>query len=382
MTAELKKIHFKKEEESDFYSVLKKAVNQFFLENKISHKANIFMYMKSVFWMSLVVLAYAALLADILSGGGVIILYIFIGFLIAIGTMNIAHDALHGAYLKSAPGNRALGFLMDLCGASSFYWKKEHTVDHHTFTNIVEHDADLDVPILLRICPNAPHRSFHRFQHWYAPFLYSLNLIRWVYYSDTKRIYQNFKNKQIGQGKLSVMEAIMMILLKFTHIALFLVIPMIVLSVPVWQVITGYICLLSTMGLILTIVFQLAHIVKNVAFPLPNLEGKMENSFVKHQLMTTSNFATKSRVVDFLFGGLNHQVEHHIFPHICHIHLRKISPIVQSIALQFGVPYYENSSFFSALCSHFGTLKRFGRMPAVSQQPEPSMLEKSHAPLI
>ena len=144
------------------------------------------MLTKSFIMMGLLVLTYFTILCGFFGGIGTAVLFAFLGFLVATGTMNIAHDALHGAYLSSPSGNRALGFLMDLFGASSFYWKKEHTVDHHTFTNIAEHDADLDVPILLRLCPKAPYRSFHRFQHWYAPLLYSLNLIHWVYISDIK----------------------------------------------------------------------------------------------------------------------------------------------------------------------------------------------------
>ncbi|MBX9923968.1 MAG: acyl-CoA desaturase [Rhabdochlamydiaceae bacterium] len=358
---ESKKISFNKEAGCEFHSTLKKRINQYFQGRQISPKANISMYIKSFFLIGLVALTYIILLADMVGGLGVIALYTLLGVLISIGTMNIAHDALHNAYASTSGVNRLLGYLMDLSGASSFYWKKEHTVDHHTFTNIIDHDSDLDVPILLRVCPNAPHRFFHRFQHWYAPLLYSLNLIRWVYYSDLKRIYHIFKNP--GPGTPSYLERFLLILFKLTHISLFLVVGLIVLSVPFWQVLVGYICLLGAMGLMLTIIFQLAHIVENVAFPLPNAEGKIEHSFAKHQLMTTSDFATKSKLINFLFGGLNHQVEHHIFPHICHIHLRKISPIVRSTALEFGVPYHENRSFLSALRSHFGTLKKLGQAP-------------------
>ncbi len=366
MALETKKISFRKESGHDFLTELRKKINLYFAEKELSPKANSAMYLKSIFLMGLVSLVYTALLLNLVGGWGVAAIYILLGFLVAIGTMNIAHDALHGAYTAHGPGNRMLGLLMDLSGASSFYWKKEHTVDHHTFTNIAEHDADLKVPILLRLCPQMPYRSFHRFQHLYAPFLYSLNLIHWIYFSDLKRIYHIFKNLRSGSGNPPPVEIALLLSFKILHLLLFLAIPMLCLSIPWWQVALGYIGYLATAGATVTLIFQLAHIVENVAFPLPDVEGKIENSFAKHQLSTTSNFATRSRLVGFLFGGLNFQVEHHILPHICHIHLRQISPIVQSTAKEFGLPYHENPSFFSAVRSHFRTLKKLGHTPPES----------------
>ncbi len=324
------------------------------------------MWIKSIVMMGVIALTFGVVLSGFLGGWGTGLLYVFMGFLVATGTMNIAHDALHGAYLSQQWGNRALGYVMDLFGASSFYWRKEHTVDHHTFTNIAEHDADLDVPILLRLCPEAPYHFFHRFQHWYAPVLYSLNLIRWVYISDMKRIFCVLTNRFTGALKPSKKEAFFLCFFKLLHIFLFVALPMILLPIPWWQVLLGYIGFLSMTGITMTIVFQLAHIVENVAFPLPNEMGNMDNSFSKHQLSTTSNFATKNKVVGFLFGGLNFQVEHHLFPHVCHIHLKEIAPIVKQTAEEFGLPYYENSSFFAAVRSHFRTLKKLGRGPSTS----------------
>jgi linoleoyl-CoA desaturase len=361
MVLELKRVSFNKEEGCDFNTILKKRVSSYFTEKKRSTKANKSMLVKSLVMMGLVALNYTAILCGFTGGIGTGILFALLGFLVATGTMNIAHDALHGAYVSNPKGNRALGFLMDLFGASSFYWKKEHTVDHHTFTNIAEHDADLDVPILLRLCPKAPLRFFHRFQHWYAPLLYSLNLIHWVYVSDLKRIYNIFTNRFTGPLKPSRKETFFLCFFKVLHVCLFLVLPIIALPIPWWQVFLGYIGFLSVTGITMTVVFQLAHIVENVAFPLPNEEGKIENSFTKHQLATTSNFATKSKLVGFLFGGLNFQVEHHLFPHICHEHLKEIAPIVRQTAEEFGVPYYENPSFFAAVRSHFRTLKKLGQ---------------------
>jgi linoleoyl-CoA desaturase len=363
MLNEVRKISFLKEEGRDFTTVLRERVNLFFKDAQISTRAHFAMYAKSIFYMSFVVLNYALILSNLGGAVGFFLLFVLFGFAISIGTMNIAHDALHGAYASNSPGNRVLGLLMDLFGASSFYWKKEHTIDHHTFTNIAEHDADLGVPFVMRLCPKAPRHWFHRFQHIYAPFLYCINLIKWVYYSDFKRIYKILKYRNNAPGNPSNTEIFLLIAFKFVHIFLFVALPILILPYAWWVVVLGYFTFLATAGITLTVIFQLAHIVENVAFPLPNDEGKIDNSFLKHQLATTSNFAVDSWFVSFLFGGLNFQVEHHIFPHVCHTHLRKISPIVRETAQEFGLPYHENPTFFAAVSSHFRTLKKLGRKP-------------------
>lgn len=359
-TNESRKISFLKEQGRDFTTVLRERVSLFFKTGQISSRANRLMYAKSIFYLIVAALGYLLILSG--SGGatGFFFSFILLGLVMSAGTMNIAHDALHGAYAATSFGNRMLGFLMDVFGASSYFWKKEHTIDHHSFTNISGHDADLCVPFVLRLCPEAPRYWFHRFQHIYAPFLYCLNLIRWMYYSDPKRIWHIvlYKNKAGNPPRTEIM---MMIILKLIHLFLFLVVP--VMALPfTWPVIVlGYLAMLAASGLALTVTFQLAHIVEDVAFPLPDGDGKMDHSFLKHQLATTSNFATCSKLVCFLVGGLNFQIEHHIFPHICHIHLYKLSPIVRATAREFGLPYHENPTFFSAISSHFSTLKKLGR---------------------
>jgi len=363
MTGEMKKVSFLKEDGRDFTIVLRERVNQFFKDAEISTRANFAMYFKSIFYITSIALSYALVLSGLGGGIGFFLSSILLGLAISIGTMNIAHDALHGSYASNSLKNRILGFTMDLCGASSFYWRKEHTIDHHTFTNISGHDSDLGVPYVMRLCPKAPRHWFHRFQHIYAPLLYSINLIKWVYYSDFKRIYKMLKYGNNAPGNPSYTEIAMTILFKFIHIFLFVALPILLFPFAWWVVLLGYFTFLAAAGITMTVIFQLAHIVEDVAFPLPNEEGKVENSFLKHQLATTSNFAVNSWLVNFLFGGLNFQVEHHIFPHVCHTHLRKISPIVRETAREFGLPYHENLTFFAAICSHFRTLRTLGRNP-------------------
>ncbi len=114
-------------------------------------------------------------------------------------------------------------------------------------------------------------------------------------------------------------------------------------------------------GFVLGIIFMLAHIVETTHFPTPDDSGSLENSWAVHQLYTTSNFARKSRLAGFITGGLNMQVEHHLFPNICSIHYRHLAPIVKKTAHEYGIPYLEEPSFWSALGSHVRFLKKIGR---------------------
>ena len=165
MKSKTQKVSFKKDETCEFLTVLRNRVSHYFSEQKISLKADKSMIFKSLAFMLLNFIVIYLLLHFQMSAPLFISLMSVLGFFMSTGTMNIIHDALHGAYLEDQKKNRMLGFLMDLIGVSSFYWKKEHTVDHHTFTNIHKHDADLDVPFFLRITPEATHYPIHKFQH-------------------------------------------------------------------------------------------------------------------------------------------------------------------------------------------------------------------------
>jgi linoleoyl-CoA desaturase len=362
-----KKISFNKEEKCDFITTLRARVNDYLKENQISSKANFSMFFKTCVFFLIISLVLTLIVFFNQNLALFLILSTFLGFFVSTGSMNVVHDALHGAYLSSPKKNRALGFLMDFIGVSSFYWKKEHTVDHHTFTNINEHDADLDVPFILRLSPKSKKISLHRFQHLYAPFLYCLNFFHWAYISDFKRIYRILRGT--SKENPSKLEACLLIFFKLLHIALFVILPMIVLNNNWYIILLGYVAYLFSASLTMTTIFQLAHIVENVSFPEPCVDGKINNSFAKHQLATTCNFATKSNVVGFLFGGLNFQIEHHLFPLLCHVHLKKIAPIVEKTAYEFGLTYHKNESLLGALKSHFRTLKQLG-----------TDLQKAHEP--
>jgi linoleoyl-CoA desaturase len=280
----------------------------------------------------------------------------FVGF-------NICHDAIHGALSGNKKVNKLFGFIFNLIGANPYVWSITHNLVHHTYNNIPGHDEDIEVaPGLIRIAEEDEVNAIQRFQHWYAFPLYSLASLSWVFRKD----YVKFFQKKIGvhQSKHPKLEYFNLFFYKALYYFLFIVLPLLVMDITWWQFLIGFLVLHITEGLTMGLVFQLAHVVEGTSFPFPNSSGQIEEAWAEHQMHTTANFATQNKLAAFFLGGLNRQIEHHLFPKVCHIHYGEISLIVKRTALEFDLPYIENKSFLSALRSHFATLKRYGKEAA------------------
>jgi len=276
----------------------------------------------------------------------------FIGF-------NICHDALHGSYSSKAWVNKTLGFLFNIIGANDYVWNITHNQIHHTYTNIVGHDGDLEVaPGLVRVTASDEKKPYHKYQHIYAFFLYTLASVSWFFRKD----YMKFFQKSIGkhQNKHPKIQYFNLFFYKFIYYSLFIIIPLVVMDITWWQFVIGFLAMNFAEGLVLGLVFQLAHLVEQTTLPEPAEHENIEEAWAEHQLRTTANFARKSKIATFLCGGLNFQVEHHLFPKVCHIHYPAISEIVKETAAEYNLPYHDNETFFIALKSHYNFLKKAG----------------------
>jgi len=353
------RIKFPSREKGEFFTTVKERVNAYFEEHKISKNANAAMITKSIFLLTTVVTLYVILMMDILHPALMLLVVMLIGLNTALIGFNVGHDALHGSYSKHPIVNTILSHTYSLLGVNIYIWKITHNVVHHTYTNVPGYDDDLDDMPFMRYSPHDKLRKHHRFQHIYAFILYSFGTISWVLFRD----YRNFFRKRIGAYDIKghpKREIVLLIFFKSLYYFLALVLPIMLLSVPWWMVLVGFLVLHLVEGLALATIFQLAHVVDLVKFPEPDPKGSMEDNWAIHQMKTTADFATKSRLAHWLFGGLNFQVEHHLFPHVCHIHYMKISEIVKKVAAEFNVPYNDMGSFVGALKSHVRMLKKLG----------------------
>lgn len=252
---------------------------------------------------------------------------------------------------------------LDLVGASSLVWKLQHNVLHHSYTNIDEHDDDINAPFFLRFSPNAPLNKLHRYQHLYAWFFYSLSTLSWVTAKDFIRL-KRYYNKGLVKNEQEYKKAILILIAhKLIYFACILGLPIIFSPFSSGLIILGFILMHFVTGFTITMVFQIAHIVEDVNFPLPNEFGVVEGERILHQLATTCNFAPNNKLLFWFIGGLNFQVEHHLFPDICHVHYYEISKIVKQTAEEFNVPYHSKPHFIPAVFDHFKMLYLLGRTP-------------------
>lgn len=354
------KIHFVDKSKHDFHQILKARVDDYFSDKNISQKANSFMIFKTVFYLGVLILSYLLLL---LGGFGVtvsLLLFALIGLFTAFIGVNICHDAIHGAYSKHKWVNKTFSVFFNLVGASDYVWSIMHNVIHHTYTNIQGHDDDLEAVAILRMSPHQEHKKIMRYQHIYAFFIYGLTTIQWVFVKDYKMFFKknigNYENKKHPKE-----EYFFLFFYKIVYYLLFIALPIMVLSITWWQVLIGFFILHFIEGFTLALIFVLAHVVDGPEFPVPDEGGVVESNWAIHQLKTTSNFCRNNDFVSFICGGLNFQVEHHLFPKICHVHYKALSEIVKRTAEEHGIPYLEHTKFFGAVASHIKHLKKLGR---------------------
>jgi len=289
------------------------------------------------------------------------ILYILSGLGMAGIGMGVMHDAIHGSYSKHQIVNRYMGCTMNLIGASATVWKIQHNVLHHTYTNIHEADDDINVPFLLRFSPHAKRYWWHRFQHIYIWFFYGISTLTWITVKDFVRI-NRYRKMGFFKGRHEFQRATVRIILwKLLYYSYALILPLLVVPLATWIIILAFISMHIITGLCISIVFQTAHVMPNTEFPLPDKDGMVANDWGVHQLATTSNYAPGSSVFSWLIGGLNHQIEHHLLPNVCHIHYKKLSPIVAQTAKEFGISYLTKKTFTGAIIDHIAMLRELGR---------------------
>ena len=357
---------FAKQDNLKFFRTLNSRVNAYFKDNNIKKTGNWKIHLKTDILFSVFLVPYFLILSLDMSFWVQLLLNILMGVAMAGIGMNVMHDANHGAYSTKSWVNKFMGGTIYVLAGNVHNWQVQHNVLHHTYTNIIGHDEDLEAGRIMRFSKEAEWRKFHKFQQYYAFFLYGLLTINWAITTDWKQMRSYLKRKlSYGEPKSAKTLWTTLIVSKIIYMAIWIVLP-IVIGITWWKVLLGFFVMHYTAGIILSVVFQLAHVVDEAANPKPNETGEMENTWAIHQLYTTVNFAPKNKIVNWYTGGLNHQIEHHIFPHISHVHYGKIAKIVKETAEECQLPYYEYKTVTSAVVAHFKHLKTLGTEPLIA----------------
>lgn len=349
----------------DFVSVLNSRVSDYFKSKNIGKHGNLEMHIKTVCMFTIYLSPYVLMLTGVVSGVvPLLACTLVMGLGLAGIGLSVMHDANHGAYSRKAWVNTVLGYSLNMVGANAFNWKIQHNVLHHSFTNVHDHDEDISPRGVLRLSPSTPWKKIHRFQFIYAWFLYGLMTIAWLGYKDFSRLVKYHRSGMARKQKADILrEWIILLGTKTAYITYIFVIPLFFTALPWWQILAGIIAMHYVAGFVLAIIFQPAHVVEGTEFPVPDDANMLETNWAVHQLRTTSNFGNKSRWFSWYVGGLNFQIEHHLFPNICHVHYRAISRIVSNTANEFGLPYKTFNTFVEALGGHTRLLKELGRRP-------------------
>jgi len=341
-----------------FLPELRRRVDHYFQSTGLGQRDCPQMYLKGALILGWLAASYAMLV--FLAGTWWLALAsaISLGLAMAAVGFNIQHDAGHQAYSRRKWINKLLALTLDLLGGSSFVWAKKHNSVHHCFVNITGHDDDIDIGIFGRLTPHQKHLRIHRFQHLYLWLLYGFLPTKWQVYDDfrdvaTGRIAGHRFPRPGGWDLATFISG------KIVFFSLAMAVPML-LHAP-WNVLLFYIAASFIQGVTLSVVFQLAHCVEESAFPLPQPgAGRMEAAWAVHQVETTVDFARDNRALSWIIGGLNFQIEHHLFPRISHVHYPALAPLVEETCREFGVRYRAQKTFRASVASHYRWLRRMG----------------------
>ena len=362
-----KAIKFSRVDSTKFFKTLNKRINEYFKEKNLKKTGNWKLYLKTIVMFSIFLTPYFLILTVDMSQWLQLLLTVVIGIGMAGVGMNVMHDGNHGSFSSKKWVNNLMGSSIYILAGNAFNWKVQHNVLHHTYTNIQGHDEDIDAGRVIRFSKHADWHKMHKYQQYYSVFLYGLLTINWAITTDFKQMYQYLKRGlSYGKSPNPTTQWTILAISKIIYVLVWIVIPIVVLNLAWWKILIGFFVMHYVAGLILSITFQLAHVMPDTEMPLPDGEGNIKNTWAIHQLFTTANFAPKNKLVGWFTGGLNRQIEHHLFSHISHIHYKDLAKIVKKTAKEFNLPYNEYKTTRKAIALHFQQLKELGKKPAMA----------------
>jgi linoleoyl-CoA desaturase len=346
--------------DAQFFNTLKQRVNDYFDQNNIKPTGNFKLYSKTVILITTLVAFYSWLVFFTPESNWLsVIICIVMGVNVAAIGFNVMHDGAHGSYSSRKWVNTFMGFSLNILGGNVYIWSQKHNINHHSYTNVEGMDDDIDIKPFIRVHADQKKMWYHQFQHYYGLLLYGLTYLFWVFLNDFNKYFSGKIAEHTKMRKMDLPEHFNFWISKALYVFFFIVLPF--FFVGIMSTIFGYLIMAFSAGIVISIVFQLAHVVENTEFVTPQGDSmKIETEWAKHQINTTVNFATRSKSMSWLLGGLNFQVEHHLFPKISHVHYPEINKIVKQTCQEFGVMYKEFPTVFAAIRSHLSHLRNAG----------------------
>jgi linoleoyl-CoA desaturase len=346
-----------------FFNSLKTSVDTYFKDSNIKKTGDWRLYSKTFILVGSVIGIYLTIMLANLPAIYNVLLCLLGGYLMACIGFAVMHDANHGSYSTNTKLNDFVGLSANMLGASSYFWKQKHNIIHHTYTNVDGIDDDIAKSPIIRQCESQKWVPAHKIQHLYLTPIYSLSTLFWIFNMDFQKYFKR-KIYTTDAWEMSTKNHIIFWVTKVYYVTVFMILPM--MTFGFWAWLGGYLVANCALGITLSFVFQLAHVVENTEFEhVPLDETKhLETAWAEHQIKTTANFAMNSKLISWFVGGLNYQIEHHLFPKVSHIHYPAISKIVMEKCKEFNLPYNKYDTLAQAVASHFRVMKALGRKPA------------------
>lgn len=355
-----------------FYNALKINVDKYFEANNLRKTGNWRLYSKTLVLVPAAITIYVLLLTVSFPAIIALLLCAVLGLILASIGFNVMHDACHGSYSSKKWVNEVFGLSLNALGGNAFIWKFKHNIIHHTYTNVDGVDDDIAKSPIMRQCDTQKWVPAHRFQHIYVVLVYAISSMAWVALMDFNKYFKS-KVYNTPLQKMDLNEHVVFWLSKVLYALFYIALPIYAVGLGPWAI--GFIVMEVALGLVLALVFQLAHVVEHAEFEVAGIEPlQIENEWAVHQVKTTANFAPRNWLINWYVGGLNYQIEHHLFPRISHVHYPAISNIVRNTCAQFNLHYNSIPTMSKAIASHFRMMKRLGQKPQLSLQPVASKL--------
>lgn len=342
-----------------FFKDLKDKVDRHFADTKLHPAGNGKLYLKGALQTLSAAAIYVVLVFYTPPVLISLVLCVILGLNLALIGFNIMHEGGHQSFSRHSWINTLSAYFLNILGGNTYYWKIKHNVNHHTFTNVEGMDSDIDVKPFMRLHEGQPRHRYHRYQHIYWVVLYGISYLVWIFYEDFQKYFSGKVSANNERKKLARKEHSIFWVTKVLFVVMYIVVPIVIVGWLTWLI--GFLIITMVCGLAISVVFQLAHVVEGTHFhAAAGQDGKPRQEWAIHQIGTTANFATSNKYLHWMLGGLNFQIEHHLFPRISHIHYPAISVFVKEACKEYNVVYNEHASMFKAIASHLLHLRKLG----------------------
>ncbi|WP_316751669.1 fatty acid desaturase family protein [Pedobacter gandavensis] len=337
--------------DSELLKTIYKQVEEQLIVNKVNFTLKI--WTKFIFYFTFTAVCYSALFTTS-NSIAFVLCFVLYGFISLLFAFNFSHDFSHNTIFKSKKiNNLCFIFIYTIVGAHAEAWKQRHIHSHHYAPNVEDYDSDLKISKLIRVIPNSEHYWFHRYQHFYAPFAYTIYSLFWIFIKDFVILFstdQYTENKNL-KYHLSFWAQ------KAFYLTFILLLPLLFSMQPWFIVLAGFLAMHLSQSLFLLFTFFMTHHVEQTEYPTTDSNGFIKTSWLMNQIKSSNDMHPFSETANFILGGFNNHIAHHLFPHYHHIHYPKLNRILYSILLEHNISPNQ-TTYWGGIASHLRLLKR------------------------